>query len=317
MGAWTLGEKYALPFREIRTALDSESLDRAICDYWERNDLERCLKVISSGLMAPSDLPCSFGFLMDPLYYCRFLGVALDLERYTWGDFLPRPEQGVRFLEELSLYQAGKNPVCSTGLPWLFQSNAAPRREASVEQKRTLFRLFDVTEQTAFAEQYLCPPEGCIYPRIRLGKAYGNGRLVTLTIPLPEGMELRAMPGQTCHLTLPDGSAAVLTLRAEQNDRVDELSASGYVEHYTPRDVPTRFKVWQHVTASQAAIGWLVTHDDADGLFCLSDPTLPHWAPFMAWFEKERRGLLEGSAQTLSRKGEALMDELSSIAAEG
>ena len=317
MGAWTLGEKYALPFREIRAALDSESLDRALCDYWERNDLERCLKVISSGLIAPSDLPCSFGFLMDPLYYCRFLGVALDLERYTWGDFLPRPEQGVRFLEELSLYQAGKDPESDAGLPWLFQSNATPRREASVGQKRMLFRLFDITEQTAFAEQYLCPPEGFAYPRIQFGKMYGNGPLVTLTVPLPEGMELRKMPGQTCRLTLPDGSAAVMTLQAEQNDRISELSATGYAENHTPADVPTRFKVWQRETASQATIGWLVTRGDADNPFCLSDPTLPHWAPFMAWFEKERRGLLEGSAQTLSRKGEALMDELWDIAAEG
>ena len=317
MGAWTLGEKYALPFREIRTALDSESLDRAICDYWERNDLERYLKAISAGIMAPSELRCSFSHLMRPLYYCQFLGVTLDLESYTWGGFLPRPEQGVRFLEELSLYQAGKNPVSSTGLPWLFQSNAGPRREASAEKKRTLFRLFDITEQTAFAEQYLCPPVGFAYPRTRFGKMYGDGPLVTLTVPLPEGMELTKMPGQTCRLTLPDGSAAVMTLQAEQNDRTSELSATGHVENYTPGDVPTRFKVWQRETASQATIGWLVTHDDADNPFYLSDPTLPHWAPFMAWFEKERRGLLEGSAQTLSRKGEALMDELSSIAAEG
>ena len=317
MGAWTLGEKYALPFQEIRALVDSDDLDRTICDLWERNDLERRLKAVSAGTMAPSDLPCGFVHLMHPLYYCRFLGVTLDLERYTWGDFLPMPEQGARFLEELSLYQAGTDPTSDAGLPWLFQSGTALRREASVEQKRTLFRLFDVTGQTAFAEQYLCPPEGCAYPRLRLGKAYGDGRLVTLTVPLPEGMELRAMPGQTCHLTLPDGSAAALTLRAEQNDRVDELSASGYVEHYTPRDVSTRFKVWQHETASQATLGWLVTRDDADGLFCLHDATLPHWAPFMAWFEKERRGLLEGSSQTLSRKGKALMDELARITAEG
>ena len=310
MSAWTMGEKYEPLFREIRGCLGSEALDGDICRNWEENGFARSFGLIRRGIMSFSQLQAGFDYLMEPLYYCRFIGVVPALEHRTWGGFFPDPEQGARFWDELRLYRAGRLPVSEEGRPWLFRKGAPPRTEASAEQKQTLFRLFDATEQTPFAARFLGPPAGLACPQVRFGAMYGNGRLVYLRVPLPAGMEPEKMRGRTCRLPLGDGSEAVLALDEQPCGPCGRLGACGYVENYTRRDAPTHFLVDPDAAAGQVQLSWIPAPGETDTPFCVYDRTLPRWAPFTEWFEKERDGPERASAEKVREKGKALMDAL-------
>jgi hypothetical protein len=311
-----MDRKYDPFFREIRDCLRSDALDREICSDWEKYAVAENFRQIRSGFRSFSDLTFRFDHLFNPWYGCRFIGAVPELESYAWGSFFPTPEQELRFRAELRLHQEGKTPVSGQGAPWLFQRGTGRRAEASAEQKQKLFALFDLTEQTVFAAQYGCPPAGSVYPRARVGRMYGDGLNVFLEIPLGEPLLSEKAPGQTFRLPLPDGSAAVLTCRqaADGGGRID---AVGYVENYTRQDAPKQIRLQRFPETGKAQLVWTVEPGEADGRFLLYDRTLAHWAPFLAWFDGERRALEQGSAERIEQKGKALMEALYRASAEG
>jgi len=319
-----MDEKYDPVFKEIRECLQSEELDAQICKKWKEEYFERSFENISKGYMAFSELQCDLNELMSPLYYCQYIGIRMDLERCSWGAFLRLPEQGVRFMEELRLYREGQDPVSEKGLPWLFRSEKDPhketgeRKEASPEQKRKLFRCFEITEQLPFAGRYLHPPAGCAYPRLMRSPILSNngGIILSLRFQLPKGVKLESLPGQTVSMSQPDGSAAVLTILNLPPDSIGQMDAVGYVENYTRTDPLEHFKLMQSFTTGDVNVGWYAAPGEANNDFCLHDPTLPHWAPFIAWYEKEQSILLRKSWEKMRQKQKALLEELYRITVE-